>query len=120
MPARCFRGCASICTRSGSVELARQALREAVASVLQQPQCLELLVADGGSSDGSLQLLEELAASDPRVRLVSRSDAGPADALNQAFRAARGTLIGWLNADDLYPPGALARAGAPWPRIPTG
>jgi hypothetical protein len=87
-------------------------LREAVASVLQQPQCLELLVADGGSSDGSLQLLEELAASDPRVRLVSRSDAGPADALNQAFRAARGTLIGWLNADDLYPHGALARAVA--------
>ena len=40
--------------------------------MLQQPQCLELLVADGGSSDGSLQLLEELAASDPRVRLVIR------------------------------------------------
>jgi len=87
-------------------------LGEAVASVLRQPECLELLVADGGSSDGSLQLLEELAASDPRVRLVSRSDTGPADALNQAFRAARGTLIGWLNADDLFPPGALARAVA--------
>ena len=87
-------------------------LREAVASALMQPECLELLVADGGSSDGSLQLLEELTASDPRVRLVSRSDGGPADALNQAFRAARGTLIGWLNADDLYPPGALARAVA--------
>ena len=87
-------------------------LREAVESVLQQPDCLELLVADGGSSDGSLQLLEELAAADPRVRLVSSSDRGPADALNKAFRAARGTLIGWLNADDLYPPGALARAVA--------
>ena len=87
-------------------------LREAVASVLQQPECLELLVADGGSSDGSLQLLQELAALDRRVRLVGRSDTGPADALNQAFRAARGTLIGWLNADDLYPPGALARAAA--------
>ena len=36
----------------------------------------------------------------------------PADALNQAFRAARGTLIGWLNADDLSPLGALARAVA--------
>jgi len=87
-------------------------LREAVASVLRQPECLELLVADGGSSDGSLQLLQELAALDSRVRLVSRSDTGPADALNQAFRAARGTLVGWLNTDDLYPPGALARAVA--------
>ena len=87
-------------------------LQAAVASVLAQPECLELLVADGGSSDGSLQLLEALAAEDPRLRIVSRADAGPADALNQAFRAARGTLIGWLNADDLSPPGALARAVA--------
>jgi len=87
-------------------------LCESVASVLQQPECLELLVADDGSTDGSLQLLEALAAADPRVRLVSRRDAGPADALNQAFRAARGALIGWLNADDLYPLGALARAVA--------
>ena len=87
-------------------------LRKAVASVLQQPQCLELLVADGCSSDGSLELLEDLASADPRLRLVSRRDTGPADALNRAFRAARGSLIGWLNADDLYPPGALARATA--------
>ena len=87
-------------------------LAEAAASALQQPDCLELLVADGGSIDGSLQLLDDLAATDPRVRVVSRSDSGPADALAQAFRGARGTLIGWLNADDLYPPGALARAVA--------
>ena len=40
----------------------------------------------------------------------SRNDSGPSDALNKAFKAARGTLVGWLNADDLYPPGALARA----------
>jgi hypothetical protein len=85
-------------------------LEEAVASVLHQPECLELLVADGGSNDGSLQHLAELAKMDPRIRLVSRSDAGPADALNKAAKAARGSLIGWLNADDLYPPGCLARA----------
>ncbi len=87
-------------------------LQAAVASVLAQPECLELLVADGGSSDGSLQTLEALAAKDSRLRIVSRADTGPADALNQAFRAARGTLIGWLNADDLSPPGALSRAVA--------
>jgi hypothetical protein len=85
-------------------------LAEAAASALHQPDCLELLVADGGSSDGSLQLLNDLVATDPRVRVVSRSDHGPADALNKAYCAARGTLIGWLNADDLYTPGALARA----------
>ena len=85
-------------------------LQAAVQSVLLQPECLELLVADGGSTDGSLQVLEDLAEADPRLRIVSRSDRGPADALNKAFRAARGTLIGWLNADDLMPLGALARA----------
>lgn len=84
-------------------------LREAVDSVLSQPECLELLVADGGSSDGSLDLLDELTTTEPRLRVVSRKDAGPADALNQAIACARGTLIGWLNADDLYTPGSLSR-----------
>ena len=87
-------------------------LLAAVQSVLVQKDCLELLVADGGSTDGSLQLLEDLAAADSRVRIVSKSDSGPADALTKAFRAARGTLIGWLNADDLMPAGALKRAVA--------
>ena len=87
-------------------------LQAAVQSVLAQAECLELLVADGGSTDGSLQILEDLAATDPRLRIISRSDRGPADALNKAFGVARGTLIGWLNADDLMPPGSLARAVA--------
>ena len=87
-------------------------LQAAVQSVLGQKECLELLVADGGSTDGSLQVLEDLAVAAPRRCIVSRSDRGPADALNKAFSAARGTLIGWLNADDLMPPGALARAVA--------
>ena len=91
---------------------ARPFLTEAVASVLQHSECLELLVADGGSTDGSLEVLERWCANDSRLRIVSRSDSGPADALNQAFQAARGTLIGWLNADDIYPPGALARSVA--------
>ena len=91
-------------------------LQEAVESVMQQPECLELLVADGGSTDGSLEVLDRLRENDSRLRIVSRSDSGPADALNQAFRAARGTLIGWLNADDLYHQGhSLVR----WPLLRT-
>ena len=95
-------------------------LEAAVQSVLAQQECLELLVADGKSSDGSLQILEKMAASDSRVRIVSKSDRGPADALNKSFRAARGTLIGWLNADDLMPCGALYRAVAALNNIPNG
>lgn len=87
-----------------------QYLRESITSILSQPECLELLVADGGSSDNSISILEEEAEKDPRIRLISRSDSGPADALNKALAHARGTLIGWLNADDIYATGALARA----------
>ena len=89
---------------------ARLFLEEALDSVLCQPECLELLVADGGSTDGSLELLEMMSQKDSRVRIVSRSDSGPADALNKAFKAARGTFIGWLNADDVATPGSFGRA----------
>jgi|688.fasta_scaffold15692_4 hypothetical protein len=85
-------------------------LLEAVASVLAQPECLELIVADGGSSDGSLEILHDLASSEVRIRIIYGPDQGPADALNKAFAQARGTLIAWLNADDLLPAGALGRA----------
>ena len=85
-------------------------LQEAVASVLAQPECLELLVAEGCSTDGSLEALQDLASADARLRIIPGPDQGPADALNKAFDQARGTLIGWLNADDLSPPGALSRA----------
>ena len=85
-------------------------LQESVASVLAQPDCLELVLADGGSTDGSLAWLQEFASREPRLRLASEPDQGPADALQKALGRARGTLIGWLNADDHYTPGALARA----------
>jgi len=85
-------------------------LEEALDSVLAEPEVLEVLVADGASSDGTLAILEQRAAKDSKLRLVSRQDHGPADALNRAAAHARGTLIGWLNADDRYLPGAMARA----------
>ena len=85
-------------------------LQEAVASVLAQPECLELLVADGGSTDGSLEFLHELESIGVRIRVIYGPDQGPADALNKALAQATGTLIAWLNADDLFPYGALGRA----------
>jgi hypothetical protein len=85
-------------------------LHEAVASVLAQPECLELLVADGGSTDGSIELLHNLALKEVRIRIIHGPDHGPADALNKAFAQARGTLTAWVNADDLLPSGALGRA----------
>ena len=52
------------------------------------------------------------ARRDRLAAIVSEKDSGPADALNKGFRLATGELIGWLNADDVYRPGALAAAAA--------
>lgn len=85
---------------------------QAVQSVLDQAvPGLELLVADGGSADGTQALLARLAAAHPgQLHWSSAPDSGPADAVNRAVARARGSIIGWLNSDDLYTPGAAARA----------
>jgi Glycosyl transferase family 2 len=83
----------------------------AVHSVLDQPEVQELIVADGASTDRTPTILAELAQAHPgRIHWVSEPDDGPADAVNRAVQRARGDVIGWLNSDDLYTPGAAARA----------
>ncbi|HMO45607.1 MAG TPA: glycosyltransferase [Rubrivivax sp.] len=87
-------------------------IAESVASVMAQDLAsLELVVADGGSTDGTPGMLAALAADHPgRLRWSSAPDAGPAQAVNAAVARARGTIVGWLNSDDLYTPGAVRRA----------
>ena len=84
----------------------------AVSSVMSQADvALELVVADGASNDGKQALLAALAARYPgRLHWVSEPDGGPADAVNRAMARCRAPVIGWLNSDDLYTPGAAARA----------
>ncbi len=88
-------------------------IEASIASVLNQdyPR-LELIVADGGSTDGTVELLERIQSQDSRLRWFSEPDTGPANAINKALTQVRGTLIGWLNSDDLYTPGAVGRAVA--------
>jgi len=86
-------------------------IASAVRSVLDQPEVDELVVADGASTDDTPQILAALAETYPgRLHWRSEPDAGPADALNRAVARTRGDVIGWLNSDDLYTPGAAARA----------
>ncbi|MGI8623407.1 MAG: glycosyltransferase family 2 protein, partial [Solirubrobacteraceae bacterium] len=67
---------------------------------------VEHVVIDGGSTDGTLELLEAAG-----VRFVSEPDGGRADAVNKGVAMATGDVIGWLNADDRYEPGALRAVG---------
>ena len=67
---------------------------------------LEWIVADGGSSDDTLEVLADY--SDRIDRLESRPDGGPAVAINRELGRARGEILCWLNSDDLLLPGALA------------
>ncbi len=88
-------------------------LAASVASVLADGVALTLIVQDGASTDDTPQLLAALAARHPALSILSQSDSGPAEALNRGFERALATgapVIGWLNSDDLYTPGALRRA----------
>jgi hypothetical protein len=86
-------------------------IEQTIASVLGQSYSnVELLVADGGSTDETLTILSRMSQLDPRLSWVSEPDDGPAHAVNKALARARGTIIGWLNSDDLYLPGSVERA----------
>jgi GT2 family glycosyltransferase len=65
------------------------------------------VVVDGGSTDGTLDILR----SAPGVQFLSEPDRGLSDAVNKGFRLAEGEVVGWLNADDVYLPGALEAVG---------
>ena len=82
-------------------------LREALESVRAQTHSpIEHIVVDGGSTDGSVDILREYAD----VRWESEPDRGQSHALNKGFATATGKVFGWLNADDAYLPDAVASA----------
>jgi len=83
-------------------------LRETIESVAAQGRSdIEHIVIDGGSTDGSVEILESYGN---RLRWISEPDQGQADALNKGFRMARGRIFGWINSDDILLPGAVEAA----------
>lgn len=81
-------------------------IRETIESVLNQdyPE-YEHIVMDGGSTDGTIDLLKEYK----HLKVVSEKDRGQADAINKGFRLAKGDILAYLNADDTLLPGTLKR-----------
>ena len=82
-------------------------VRDALSSVLEQSyRNLEVVVVDDGSIDRSMDIVRELAARDPRVRVVSQPNAGLGAARNTGWQNARGHYLTFCDADDLVLPGA--------------
>lgn len=90
-------------------------IRETVESVLsQQYPLLEHIVIDGGSSDGTLDILREY----PHLLWVSEKDEGHYHAMNKGIERCRGEVAAILNADDCYRPGALRKIGETFEQHP--
>jgi len=90
----------------------------------------EHVVFDAGSTDGSVQVWREwegkmrsesegvTSECERRVRVFVEPDRGQSDAINKGMRVATGGIVGWLNADDVLLPGALAKVAEAFEKNP--
>ena len=71
--------------------------------LLQNYPDFEVLIADGGSTDKTLEIVSKFNF----IKIVSTSDNGQSDAINRAYKFACGEIIAWQNSDDVYAPDCL-------------
>ena len=99
-------------------------VEEAIRSVLlQNYPDIELIVTDGGSTDGSIDTIRRYSGR--LAHWICEGDTGPPNALNKGFKLATGELLGFLNADDLLLPGSLVKVARefrahPWADVVSG
>jgi glycosyltransferase involved in cell wall biosynthesis len=83
-------------------------IRATIESVLNQDYPnIEYLIMDGGSTDETTAVAKDYAS---RVTFLSEKDRGQSHAINKGFQRANGTIVAWLNSDDLLLPGAVSKA----------
>jgi len=84
-------------------------IEETILSVIHQEYPnKEYLVVDGGSTDGSIEIIQKYDRQ--LTWSVSEPDQGQADAINKGFQQSRGEIVAWLNSDDYYLPRAIENA----------
>ena len=107
--------CPSITVVTPSLNLGRY-IEETIVSVLrQQYPAFEHVVVDGGSTDQTLEILQKY----PHLRWISEPDRGQTDAINKGIRMSSGDIFAYLNADDVYRPGAFQAAAEVFRNDPT-
>jgi glycosyltransferase involved in cell wall biosynthesis len=86
-------------------------LEETILSVLNQDYpSIEYIIIDGGSTDGSLEIIQKYKHK--LTYWTSEPDRGQTDAINKGFAKAKGEIFAWLNSDDTYLPNAISEAVA--------
>ncbi|MFC1989492.1 glycosyltransferase family 2 protein [Chloroflexota bacterium] len=87
-------------------------LEQCIQSVLNQGYpYIEHIFVDGGSTDGTLDMLASYQARHPdRIRFISEPDEGIGEAWNKGFRIAKGEIFGWIDSDDFFEPDAVQTA----------
>jgi glycosyltransferase involved in cell wall biosynthesis len=93
-------------------------LEKTILSVIKQKyERIEILLVDGGSTDGSLEIIERY--QDRLDWWVSEKDHGQAEGINKGLMHANGELVAWLNSDDTYRAGTVAAAVNTWKDNPS-
>jgi glycosyltransferase involved in cell wall biosynthesis len=75
--------------------------------IAQECPAIEHVIVDGGSTDGTVDVIRRYAEKFPHIRWVSKKDKGQSDAMNKGIALATGNILSSLNVDDYYEPGAL-------------
>ncbi len=84
-------------------------IERAIKSVIDQSyQNIELFIKDGGSKDGTVEVIKFYAKKYPKkIKWISSKDKGQTDAINYSLKRVKGDIVGWLNCDDVYKSGAI-------------
>ena len=88
-------------------------IEQTIRSIVEQDADVELIVVDGGSTDGTAEIVAKYLP-----HWISEPDAGQADAINKGLRKATGDVVTWFSADDVYAEGIFAAVGDAWRRNP--